>query len=80
LSKTDGSRIAVSVFEGSGALLQVLLLRPTTVSYRAAENLTDLMYEKQVEALPPLKWQRGPVSRDRWLPPFSPVASSEVSA
>jgi hypothetical protein len=35
-----------------------LLLDPTTVSYRAAVDLIDLMCEKQAEVLPRLEWQQ----------------------
>ncbi len=53
-------RLLVEAFEHKSrdALLQALLLDPTTVSYRAAVDLIDLMYEKQGEVLPPLQWQR----------------------
>ncbi len=51
-------RLLVQSFEhrSRDALLQALLLDPTTVSYRAAVDLIDLMWEKQGEALPALKW------------------------
>jgi alpha-galactosidase len=53
-------RLLVEAFEHESrdALLQALLLDPTTVSYRAAVDLIDLMCEKQAQVLPPLKWQR----------------------
>jgi alpha-galactosidase len=54
-------RLLVEAFqhESRDALLQALLLDPTTVSYRAAVDLIDLMCESQAEVLPPLEWQRG---------------------
>jgi alpha-galactosidase len=55
------NRLLVQAFEQESrdALLQALLLDPTTVSYRAAVDLIDLMCEKQAEVLPRLEWQRG---------------------
>ncbi len=58
-------RLLVEAFEHGSrdALLQALLLDPTTVSYRAAVDLIDLMCEKQAEVLPRLEWQRKPAAR-----------------
>ncbi|MDH3290166.1 MAG: alpha-galactosidase [Gemmatimonadota bacterium] len=58
-------RLLVEAFEHESrdALLQALLLDPTTVSYRAAVDLIDLMCERQAEVLPRLEWQRGPAGR-----------------
>lgn len=55
-------RLLVEAFEHQSrdALLQALLLDPTTVSYRAAVDLIDLMCEKQAEALPKLVWHHRP--------------------
>ncbi|MDH3455532.1 MAG: alpha-galactosidase [Gemmatimonadota bacterium] len=52
------NRLLVEAFEhrSRDPLLQALLLDPTTVSYRAAVDLIDLMCEKQEEALPALEW------------------------
>ena len=53
------NRLLVEAYEHGSrdALLQAVLLDPTTVSYRAAVDLIDLMCEKQAEALPRLEWQ-----------------------
>ncbi len=58
-------RLLLEAFEHESrdALLQALLLDPTTVSYRAAVDLIDLMCEKQAEVLPRLEWQRVPAGR-----------------
>ena len=58
------NRLLVEAFEHESrdALLQALLLDPTTVSYRAAVDLIDLLCEKQAEVLPRLEWQRGPAT------------------
>ena len=52
-------RLLVEAFEQESrdALLQAMLLDPTTVSYRAAVDLIDLMCEKQAEVLPRLEWR-----------------------
>ncbi len=52
-------RLLVEAFEHESrdALLQALLLDPTTVSYRAAVDLIDSMCEKQTDVLPRLEWQ-----------------------
>jgi alpha-galactosidase len=54
-------RLLVEAYEhkSRNALLQALLLDPTTVSYRAAVALIDLMCDKQADVLPRLEWQRG---------------------
>ncbi len=54
-------RLLVDAFEQESRdiLLRALLLDPTTVSYRAAVELIDLMCEKQTDALPRLEWKRG---------------------
>ncbi len=52
-------RLLVEAFERGSrdALLQALLLDPTTTSYRAAVDLIDRMCELQADALPALSWQ-----------------------
>lgn len=59
------NRLLVEAFEHESrdALLQALLLDPTTVSYRAAVDLIDLMCEKQADILPRLEWQRRSAER-----------------
>lgn len=52
----------------------------TTVPYRVAVDLITAVFEKQAEGLRALKWQRGPVTNDRWAPRFFSLPGSEVSA
>lgn len=60
LLRTQASinRLLVDAFETSSrdALLQALLLDPTTHSYRSSIELVDRFFEVQGDALPPLTW------------------------
>ncbi len=57
-TQTSINRILVDAFaDGSrGALLQALLLDPTTESYRAAVHTIDEMFRLQGDVLPEMGW------------------------